>query len=57
MLEAAIADLRTHGVTVDTTREAHRWAAEAVGALDPLPDGTVKRALVRFADLLVDRSS
>jgi heptaprenyl diphosphate synthase len=56
-LEDAIADLRAHDVTADTTREAHRWAAEAVGALDPLPDGSVKRALVRFADLLVDRSN
>jgi heptaprenyl diphosphate synthase len=55
--ESAIADLRAHEVTADTTSEAHRWAAEAVGALDPLPEGSVKRALVRFADLLVDRSS
>ena len=56
-LERAVADLRAHDVTAETTREAHRWAAEAVAALDPLPDGQVKRALVRFADLLVDRSN
>jgi heptaprenyl diphosphate synthase len=55
--ESAVADLRAHDVTAATTREAHRWAAEAVAALDPLPDGSVKRALVRFADLLVDRSN
>ncbi|HEY8318650.1 MAG TPA: polyprenyl synthetase family protein [Amnibacterium sp.] len=57
VLESAIADLRTHDVTAETTAEAHRWAADAVGALDALPEGAVKRALVRFADLLVDRSS
>jgi heptaprenyl diphosphate synthase len=48
-MEAAIAVLRENDV--------HRWAADAVGALDPLPEGAVKRALIRFADLLVDRSS
>ncbi len=56
-LESAVADLRAHDVTADTTREAHRWASEAIAALDPLPAGPVKRALVRFADLLVDRSN
>ncbi|MGN6743559.1 MAG: polyprenyl synthetase family protein, partial [Amnibacterium sp.] len=56
-METAIAELRENDVTAETTREAHRWAADAVGALDPLPEGAVKRALIRFADLLVDRSS
>jgi heptaprenyl diphosphate synthase len=56
-LDAAVADLRAHEVTAQTTAEAHRWAADAVAALDPLPDGPVKHALVRFADLLVDRSN
>jgi heptaprenyl diphosphate synthase len=56
-LERAVADLRAHDATAETTREAHRWAAEAVAALDPLPEGPVKRALIRFADLLVDRSN
>ena len=56
VLEAAVAELREHPVTAETAAEARRWAEEAVAALAPLPDGTVKRALVRFADLLVDRS-
>lgn len=54
---AVVAELRAHPVTAETRAEALRWAASAKAALDPLPDGTVKRALVRFADLLVDRSS
>jgi heptaprenyl diphosphate synthase len=56
-LEQAVAELRAHPVTAETTREAHRWAAEAVAALDALPEGTVRTALIRFADLLVDRSN
>jgi heptaprenyl diphosphate synthase len=54
---AAIAALREHEVTTDTLEEAHRWAREAVEALAPLPDGPVKKALVRFADTIVERSS
>ncbi|MFD1721217.1 polyprenyl synthetase family protein [Amnibacterium endophyticum] len=55
-LPRAIAELRTHPVTAETAAEAHRWADEAVAALAPLPDGGVKRALVRFAGMLVDRA-
>ncbi len=54
---AAIAALREHPVTAQTLEEAHRWAREAVDALAPLPDGSVKKALVRFADTIVERSS
>jgi heptaprenyl diphosphate synthase len=54
---AAIAALREHEVTQQTLEEAHRWAHEAVDALAPLPDGPVKKALVRFADTIVERSS
>jgi heptaprenyl diphosphate synthase len=53
----AIAALREHEVTRQTLEEAHRWAREAVEALAPLPDGPVKKALVRFADTIVERSS
>lgn len=56
-LESAVGELRVHAVTARTTREAHRWAAEAVAALDDLPDVPARHALVRFADLLVERSS
>ncbi|MFF1875635.1 polyprenyl synthetase family protein, partial [Kitasatospora herbaricolor] len=54
---AAIAALRDHDVTAQTLDEAHRWAHEAVAALAPLPKGPVKKALTRFADTIVDRSS
>ena len=56
-LVVAIAELRAHEVTRRTLDEAHRWAAEAVAALAPLPDGPVKKALTRFADSIVERSS
>jgi heptaprenyl diphosphate synthase len=54
---AAIAELRDHDVTRMTLSEAHRWSAEAVAALDPLPDGPVKKALTRFAETIVERSN
>jgi heptaprenyl diphosphate synthase len=56
-LTVAIAELREHEVTRMTLTEAHRWAADAVGALAPLPKGPVKKALTKFADTIVDRSS
>ncbi len=56
-LVVAVAELRAHDVTRHTLDEAHRWAAEAVAALAPLPDGPVKKALTRFADSIVERSS
>ncbi|GAA4756162.1 polyprenyl synthetase family protein [Amnibacterium soli] len=54
---ATVAELRAHPVTAETRTEAMRWADSAKAALDPLPVGTVRRALIRFADLLVDRSA
>ncbi|AAT88248.1 geranylgeranyl pyrophosphate synthase [Leifsonia xyli subsp. xyli] len=54
---AAISALREHEVTRQTLEEAHRWAREAFEALEPLPEGPVKKALVRFADTIVERSS
>ena len=56
-LAEAVAELRAHPATELTRAEAHAWATSAKGALDVLPSGTVKRALLRFADLLVDRSN
>lgn len=56
-LTAAIAELRQHEVTRRTIAEAHRWAHEAVEAIDPLPDGPAKKALTRFAESIVERSS
>jgi heptaprenyl diphosphate synthase len=54
---AAIAALRDHDVTRQTLDEAHQWAREAVEAIAPLPTGPVKKALTRFADTIVERSS
>ena len=56
-LTLAIAELRDHHVTARTLDEAHRWAREAVAALAPLPQGPVKKALTRFADTVVKRTS
>jgi heptaprenyl diphosphate synthase len=52
----AVAELRRHQVTADTLAEANRWADRAVEALEPLPDGPVKKALTRFAQAIVERS-
>jgi len=54
--DAAIAALRDHPVTAETLAEAHGWARDAVAALAPLPDGSVKKALSRFAESIVERS-
>ncbi len=54
---SAVAELREHPVTAETLREADRWAAEGVGALDVLPDGLVRTALRRLAKVLVERSA
>lgn len=56
-LDAAIAELRAHAVTTDTVAEARRYAAEATAALAPLPTGSVKKSLARFADTVVERSA
>ncbi|MEF2975623.1 polyprenyl synthetase family protein [Subtercola sp. YIM 133946] len=56
-VDALITELRVHPVTLETTTEAHRWAADAVAALAPLPEGTVKKTLMRFADTMVERSN
>ncbi|WP_420813428.1 MULTISPECIES: polyprenyl synthetase family protein [Microbacteriaceae] len=55
--DALVAELREHPATAATLAEAHRWAREAVAGLDTLPNGPVKKALIRFADTIVERSS
>jgi heptaprenyl diphosphate synthase len=55
--DAAITALREHAVTAETLAEAHGWARDAVAALAPLPNGSVKKALTRFAETIVERSS
>ncbi|UOE43803.1 polyprenyl synthetase family protein [Agromyces larvae] len=56
-IDAVVAELRDHEATRATLAEAHRWARDAVDALAPLPDGSVKKALTRFADTIVERSN
>lgn len=56
-LTLAITELRAHEVTAHTLEEAHRWSREAVEALEPLPEGPVKKALTRFAETIVERSN
>lgn len=53
----AVAALRKNDVTRATLDEAHGWARDAVTALSPLPTGPVKKALTRFAETIVERSS
>jgi len=54
-LDTAIAELAAHPATARARQDAARWSADAVAALDPLPDGQVKEALIRFAHEIVDR--
>ncbi|MDR5691032.1 polyprenyl synthetase family protein [Agromyces indicus] len=56
-IDALVDELREHEATRATLAEAHRWAREAVAALAPVPEGSVKKALTRFADTIVERSS
>ncbi|GAA1001065.1 polyprenyl synthetase family protein [Subtercola frigoramans] len=56
-VDALIAELRAHPVTAETIVESRRWADDAVAALAPLPDGTIKKTLVKFAATMVERSS
>ncbi len=56
-LTNAIDALRAHDVTAQTLLEARRWSADAVAALAPIPEGPVKKALTRFAESVIDRST
>jgi heptaprenyl diphosphate synthase len=49
--------LRTHAVTAETRAKAYEWADAAIAAIDPLPAGPVRDALVKLAHVIVDRSS
>lgn len=54
-LPAVVAELRTHPVMQQAQTAANEWGARAIRALEPLPDGSVKSALVAFAEAVVDR--
>lgn len=56
ILDAELIALREHDTTEQTRQLAMQWAADAVAAISVLPNGQVKDSLVRFADVVVDRS-
>ena len=53
--DLAVVELREHDVTRETQRLAEQWAANAVAALDGLPNPSVTSALARLADAVVQR--
>lgn len=57
ILDEALDQLREHAVTAETRRLALQWSADAVTALEALPNGPVREALTRFAQVVVDRSN
>ena len=56
-LQTVLLALRDHPVTERTYQEAKRWAAEAISALDDLPNGAVRHALTSFAEAVIERSN
>ena len=54
-LARALTALGASSATAEAMGEARRWSARAVAALDPLPGGAVKDALVAFAWSVTDR--
>lgn len=54
-LTATIVALRDHKVVDMTRQRALEYAQAAIDSLDPLPRGSVKDALVKFAQALVER--
>lgn len=57
ILDQPLAELRDDAVTQKTLELARTWTRDAIDALAPLPKGTVREALTRFAESLADRSS
>jgi len=56
-LAGAVRALREHDVVAATRAQALEWADRAIAALDGLPEGVVKVALVDFTRALVHRSA
>ncbi|UNK71599.1 polyprenyl synthetase family protein [Microbacterium sp. H1-D42] len=57
VLDGPLAELRDNDATERTMDLARTWTSDAIVALAPLPKGTVREALTRFAQTLADRSS
>ncbi len=56
-LASVVAALRNHEVAELAYQEALRWATEAIAALAVLPDSASKRALIHFAEKVVERDN
>lgn len=56
-LAKVVKKLREHEVAEEAHEEAIRWANDAIAALDVLPDGQTKRALVHFAEAVIKRDN
>ena len=56
-LAHVVKQLREHEVANDAYEEAIRWANDAIAALDILPDGQTKRALIHFAEAVIKRDN
>jgi heptaprenyl diphosphate synthase len=54
-LEEILAKLREHPVMDLAQEQTIQWAERAIEAVDPLPEGGVKNALVAFARAVVER--
>jgi heptaprenyl diphosphate synthase len=52
-----VTELREHAVTARTFTEARQWSADAIASIAPLPNGSVKKSLINFAEAVVDRTS
>ncbi|WP_024356639.1 polyprenyl synthetase family protein [Leucobacter chironomi] len=55
VLDPEVEELRAHDVTRETEATAHRWAEDAKAVLEVLPKTSVRRALERMADSIVNR--
>lgn len=55
-LAEALAALRESPALVSAREMARRWAEQARGELEPLPDGPPKRALAALCDVVVSRT-
>ncbi len=55
VMDREVTELREHRVTADTENEARRAAERAIGWLDELPEGSVRRGLKKLAEAIVDR--
>lgn len=54
-LAEVVSKLRSHPVMQQAYQAAKQWADDAISAIDVLPEGSVKAALIAFAQAVVER--